>query len=222
MSDRRRSQASQTPSKKTKPLDQSIRNANMIKPQTRFDIPPDNYSVPWKPLLTRKPHATIPLDESLAQIHSEGQSIQYERPLLYLRFFPISDVISRYKHPYETEIQNLQYPDSVFEARDPIKYQPAETTAAVYVDTYEGVLQMLEELKSATEIAIDTEHHDWRTFGGLLSLMQISTRDKDWIVDTLQPWRQKLEVLNEVFASPTIVKVGPNPGPFLLCRVIVF
>lgn len=67
---------------------------------------------------------------------------------------------------------------------------------------------MLEELKGATEIAIDTEHHDFRTYTGLLSLMQISTREKDWIVDTLQPWRRKLEVLNEVFADPKIVKVG--------------
>jgi len=67
---------------------------------------------------------------------------------------------------------------------------------------------MLEELKGATEIAIDTEHHDFRTYNGLLSLMQISTREKDWIVDTLQPWRHKLEVLNEVFADPKIIKVN--------------
>ncbi len=66
---------------------------------------------------------------------------------------------------------------------------------------------MLDELKGATEIAIDTEHHDFRTYTGLLSLMQISTREKDWIVDTLQPWRHKLEVLNEVFADPNIIKV---------------
>lgn len=113
----------------------------------------------------------------------------------------------RYKHPYETEILNLKYPEHVFEMREPIKYQPIESTTATYVDTYEGVLEMLEELKQATEIAIDTEHHDFRTYYGLLSLMQISTREKDWIIDTLQPWRHKLEVLNEVFADPKIVKV---------------
>ncbi len=37
--------------------------------------------------------------------------------------------------------------------------------------------------------------------------MQISTREKDWIVDTLKPWRRKLECLNEVFADPRIIKV---------------
>lgn len=71
----------------------------------------------------------------------------------------------------------------------------------------EGVLEMLEELKNAAEIAVDLEHHDTRSYVGLVSLMQISTRHKDWIVDTLKPWRQSLQVLNEVFANPKIIKV---------------
>lgn len=89
-------------------------------------------------------------------------------------------------------------------------YQPVETTSATWVDTEDGVLKMLEELKGASEIAIDLEHHDSRTYTGLVSLMQISIRDKDWIVDTLKPWRHKLQVLNEVFADPKIVKVLPR------------
>jgi hypothetical protein len=102
----------------------------------------------------------------------------------------------------------MQYPEEVFESREPIPYLPIEKTKAVWVDTYEGVLEMVEELKKATVIAVDLEHHDYRTYRGLLSLMQISTREKDWIVDTLVPWRHKLEVLNEVFADPKIVKVS--------------
>lgn len=66
---------------------------------------------------------------------------------------------------------------------------------------------MLEHLKNASEIAIDLEHHDAHSYIGLVSLMQISTRDHDWIVDTLKPWRRRLEKLNEVFADPKIVKV---------------
>jgi len=66
---------------------------------------------------------------------------------------------------------------------------------------------MLAELKTAKEIAIDLEHHDYRTYIGLVSLMQISTHNKDWIVDTLKPWRRRLECLNEVFADPSIIKV---------------
>lgn len=118
-----------------------------------------------------------------------------------------TDYSFRYRHPYETEILELKYPDQVYQNADPIPYQPVETTSATFVDTEEGVLEMLEELKIATEIAVDLEHHDTRSYVGLVSLMQISTREKDWIVDTLKPWRQNLQVLNEVFANPNILKV---------------
>lgn len=66
---------------------------------------------------------------------------------------------------------------------------------------------MVQELKKATEIAVDLEHHDARTYTGIVCLMQISTRDKDWIVDTLRPWREELQILNQVFADPKIVKL---------------
>ena len=36
--------------------------------------------------------------------------------------------------------------------------------------------------------------------------MQISSREKDWIIDTLK-LRDSLVVLNEIFANPNIVKV---------------
>lgn len=114
----------------------------------------------------------------------------------------------RFKHPYETEILQLQYPAAVYQKADPIPYLPADTTSATFVDTLKGVLEMLEELKTAKEIAVDLEHHDARSYVGLVSLMQISTRHKDWVVDTLKPWRQDLQVLNQVFADPNIVKVN--------------
>ena len=66
---------------------------------------------------------------------------------------------------------------------------------------------MLEELKKSTEIAVDLEHHDYRSYYGFVCLMQISTREKDWIIDTLE-LREDLIALNEVFADPNIVKVS--------------
>ncbi|KAK8088407.1 Exosome complex exonuclease [Apiospora hydei] len=226
-------------------LDASMRRANILKPQNAFEMKPDNISTaPWKPILTKKPHATIPLAQSLGTFSNEADSTQYDYSLFLPHVFAIpvcdpapdtsvkdrrkrvkrhkankrrvwrdlsttwdTNSVFRYKHPYETEILQLKYPDSMYETKEPIKYQPVETTTATFVDTFAGVLDMLAELKQADVIAIDTEHHDFRTYYGLLSLMQISTREKDWIVDTLQPWRHKLEVLNEVFADPKIVKV---------------
>ena len=65
---------------------------------------------------------------------------------------------------------------------------------------------MLDELKKAKEIAVDLEHHDYRSYHGFVCLMQISTRKQDWIVDTLE-LREDLIALNQVFTDPKIVKV---------------
>lgn len=94
---------------------------------------------------------------------------------------------------------------------EPINYEPFESTTATWVDTPEAVQEMLRDLKSAREIAVDLEHHDVHSYVGLVSLMQISTREKDWIVDTLVPWREDLQVLNEVFTDPRIIKVSNHP-----------
>ncbi|OLN81173.1 Exosome complex exonuclease rrp6 [Colletotrichum chlorophyti] len=173
--------------KKSKTTGAVVRNANITKPQVHFDQAVDN-NAPWKPIITKKPHATLPLEQSL-------QTSKTDDGFVY------------YKHPYETEILEAKFPDRVFQHAEPIPWQPIDTTEAIYVDTFEGVLEMLEDLKKAKEIAVDLEHHDFRTYVGLTSLMQISTREKDWIIDTLKPWRQQLEVLNEVFADPSIIKV---------------
>ncbi|PVH88022.1 hypothetical protein DL98DRAFT_566398 [Cadophora sp. DSE1049] len=181
--------STQIPSRSKKQGGNTYRNQNLVKPQLAFDVKPDNNDEsPWKPLLTSKPHATVPLEDSLPTFTNDFGLIQH-------------------RHPYETEILNLQYPESMYQKAEPIPSLPFESTSATFVDTEEGVLEMLEELKTATEIAIDLEHHDTRSYVGLVSLMQISTRKKDWIVDTLKPWRQNLQVLNEVFADPKIIKV---------------
>ena len=113
----------------------------------------------------------------------------------------------RYRHPYETEINASRYPPPTFVRSDPIPYLSYENTKAKLVDTSEAVADMLADLKLAKEIAIDLEHHDEHSYTGLVSLMQISTRENDWVVDTLKPWRQDLQVLNEVFTDPNILKV---------------
>ncbi len=220
-------------------LERSLQRANILKPQGAFEHPPNNLdTAPWKPILTSKPHAIVPLEESLGTAPDDPPSTEYDYlsclPLLGLARQPpdgdddrcqadsssekkrqkirafgsnlCADGRLRFKHPYETEILSMRYPDAVYEKRDPIPYLPAESTTATWVDTFEGVLAMLDELKEADEIAIDLEHHDFRSYAGILSLMQISTREKDWIIDTLKPWRHRLEVLNEVFADPTKVK----------------
>lgn len=108
------------------------------------------------------------------------------------------------------EITDSNYPTTVHVKSEPISYLPFESTQATLVDTPEAMMTMLHELKQAKEIAVDLEHHDAHSYVGLVSLMQISTREKDWIIDTLKPWREDLQVLNEVFTDSNIVKVIPR------------
>lgn len=164
------------------------RDQRIAKPQLLFDHVPTNNDVPpFKPLLETKPHATTPLET--APTLAPGAT----HPA--------------YAQPYQHEIENYQYPPSIYQWSQPVMYHPFDQTTATLVDTEEALSEMLEELKQAKEIAIDLEHHDSRSYIGIVSLMQISTRDKDWIVDTLKPWRRKLQCLNEVFADPGIIKV---------------
>ncbi|KAI5790739.1 ribonuclease H-like domain-containing protein [Peziza echinospora] len=165
-----------------------FRNRNLPKPQLTFRIPPNNYdNSPFKPLLSTKPHAIVPLKESTRSFIDEKLQVQHY-------------------HPYKTEIERLKYPSELFTSKPPIKYTPFDETKPIYVDTEDSLLEMLKDLKQAKEIAVDLEHHNDRSFVGFVCLMQISTRDKDWIVDTLK-LREELQILNEVFADPNIVKV---------------
>lgn len=190
----------------TQPLEDSLSIFTNDYDQKQYDYT-DSLSLS----LFSSEHATsVPADLSKSQKGAQSERRSYLKSkgsTLVKTNWHNTDSNFRYRHPYETEILDLQYPDSVYTKAEPIMYLPVETTSATFVDTEEGVMEMLEELKTATEIAVDLEHHDARSFVGLVSLMQISTRKKDWIVDTLKPWRQKLQVLNEVFADPKIVKV---------------
>ena len=176
---------SSTPVRKQVPS-RNFRNQNIPKPQLQFEkIPTNDETTPFMPLLRSKPHNVVPLEQSLGATRNSGL-----RP-----------------NPYQTEIAQSKYPASTYLKSDPIPYLPLKSTEAKLVDTPEAVTAMLEELRAAKEIAVDLEHHDTHSYVGLVSLMQISTRDKDWIVDTLKPWREELQVLNEVFADPNILKV---------------
>ncbi|EMD00152.1 hypothetical protein BAUCODRAFT_366269 [Baudoinia panamericana UAMH 10762] len=155
------------------------RKSDIEKPQLLFEnVPTNNETGPFLPLLQSKPHAMRPKEESAPGLH-----------------------------PYQSEILDYRWPAELYTTAEPSMYTPFEESTATFVDTEDAMYEMLEELKQAKEIAVDLEHHDLRSYVGIVCLMQISTRNKDWIVDTLKPWRRKLSCLNEVFANPSILKV---------------
>ena len=94
----------------------------------------------------------------------------------------------------------------MFSSSPPIAPKSFEETPFTWVSTTEDFATMLDMLRDAQEIAVDLEYHNYRSFGGFVCLMQISTRAEDFVVDTLA-LREELEELNEVFTNPNIVKV---------------
>lgn len=163
----------------------------ILKPQLQFRNPIDNSELhPFKPKILTKPNSIKSFEESTKLI--EGDDEEEEPP--------------HYEHPYEYEIDNQPFPESILKQADPIPSKDWIDTSANWVDTKEKLEDMIESLKNLTEIAVDLEHHDYRTFYGLVCLMQISNREQDWIVDTLA-LRDDLEPLNTIFTNPNIVKV---------------
>lgn len=167
----------------------SFNSKRITKPQIKFTQPVDNNeSHPFKPLLTSKPHNLKPLEECFELVPGT------------------EDIPEHYAQPYEFEIKNQEYNNKILQVDEPIPSNPWESTEATWVDTSDKLKGLLEDLKKFTEIAIDLEHHDYRTYYGIVCLMQISTREQDYIIDTIA-LRDELQVLNEVFTNPLITKV---------------
>ncbi|CAL9727706.1 exosome complex exonuclease Rrp6p [Monosporozyma unispora] len=161
----------------------------ILKPQLNFKTPVDNSeSHPFKPLLTSKPHALKPFEEVMKVIDETD------------------DVPMHYPQPYEYEIDHQDYNDDILLVKEPIQTKPWNDTEAIWIDKPEQVPDLVKDLAKYKELAIDLEHHDFRTYYGIVCLMQISTRDQDYIVDTIA-LREDLQPLNEVFTDPMVTKV---------------
>ncbi|KAK7061210.1 exosome complex exonuclease RRP6 [Favolaschia claudopus] len=168
-------------------LDPAVQHAsNLPKPQLAFKHLVNNSDQPWYPTLSHKFNAQVPLGHIFRDLDSESIA----------------------KHPYRYEITHISYPQRMFVAADPIQPTPLGSTTATWVATSAALDAMIDELRAAQEIAIDLEHNNYRSYAGIVCLMQISTRTQDWIVDTLA-LRAELATgaLNEVFTDPNIIKV---------------
>ncbi|TPX36234.1 hypothetical protein SmJEL517_g01543 [Synchytrium microbalum] len=175
------------------------------KPQLKFEDRIDNSNDtpwPWPSKLIEKPNALKPW-APLAGINQEG--IMSAAMAEHVKSLGVGTGPTI--HPYEYEIQNIDYPDWMFDNKPEKIWTPFQDTDYTYVSTVDDLKKMTAVLEAASEIAVDTEHHDYRTYLGLVCLIQISTREQDFIVDTLGPLRSHLYLLNRSFTNPNIVKV---------------
>lgn len=170
--------------------------ADIPKPQLSFASDVCNARrEPFRPRLTRKPFASAPLDlRLLASVDPEGEE-EAVLPTTY------------YAHPYESELRGLRYPSWQTSPSDAEPTLPSfERRPFSYVDTSAALQSMLEELRGCREVAVDLEHHSFRSFQGITCVLQLSTREADYVVDALA-LRHELSALLDLFVDPGVVKV---------------
>ncbi|WVQ71034.1 hypothetical protein IAR50_000559 [Cryptococcus sp. DSM 104548] len=195
-------------SKQIERLPQNIIHAvGLSKPQLLFPDAPDNTrtDVPWAPTLPNKPHAMVPLG---ANVKMDFELTPEEEADSAKAAARVEREQKARHHPYYYETKHLPYPTSMFIPSQPIPPKPFNSTPFMFVDTPEKYHQMVEKLKGAKEIAVDLEHHDMRSYIGFTCLIQISTRDEDFVVDSLSLRKQiRDDKFGDVMTDPSIIKV---------------
>lgn len=159
---------------------------NIIRPQVNFTVPVDNSNNPFVPRLKDKPNSL--------------------KPLAILPEYDDDRNIVSYLHPYALEIEKFEPTKELLMKKEPENASDVNSAVYHFIDTEAKLVEMLNELKKFKEIAVDLEHHSYRTFLGFTCLMQISTREKDYIIDTIV-LREELHILNEVYTNPSVVKI---------------
>lgn len=230
-----------------------LHDATLEKPQKKFTgrtrvAPPavDDQAdgVPlWKPILRTKTHA-LAGDREQAQQEGWLATELYEPKSSYTQTTAtVPPPYTRYVHPYATELAALTPPAHFLKKpAKPAPHPPAsesfDKTPFEWVGDKQALDRMVEEIRQVGEaglrdLAIDLEHHDYRSWSGMTCLMQVrpgflagarllapeltppdscltqlSTRKKDYVIDALEPGvRDNLEALNEFFTDPKWVKV---------------
>uniref|UniRef100_A0A8C4TDH1 Exosome complex component 10 n=1 Tax=Erpetoichthys calabaricus TaxID=27687 RepID=A0A8C4TDH1_ERPCA len=184
---------------------------NIQRPQIRFREKVDNSNTPFAPKIFVKPNALKPLPSVLV-----NRRIREERPEDLDVPAALADFIHQQRHqndeqeltahPYQYELDHFTPHQKLFCKPDIQMYIPLLETSCHLINTLDDLVELNEKLAKSSEFAVDLEHHSYRTFLGLTCLMQISTREEDFIIDTLE-LRSNMYILNESFTDPDIVKV---------------
>lgn len=148
-----------------------IHAQNIPRPQLSFPDKVDNSNSPFVRKISVKPNARQPLDfglpgsneitnemaqhvRSLGITSASSSAYRYlfiQQPLFIL-FSPFS-----LPHPYEYEINHIEYPGSLFTKKEPVLYKSFDETPFTWVDSLDKLKQLVENLKSIQEVAVDLE-----------------------------------------------------------------
>jgi exosome complex exonuclease RRP6 len=139
----------------------------MDKPQNAFLLDLDNSrEQPFVPRILEKFHKKVTYENKPRDIADLVVDNEQERERLTFSVY--------YPQPYEYELQTLSYPPFLLNDLATLKPQfPDPLRPFQFVDKVAQLQSLIRDLKFASEIAIDLEHHSVRTFQGLTCLMQV-------------------------------------------------
>ncbi|XP_068454689.1 exosome complex component 10 isoform X2 [Clinocottus analis] len=184
---------------------------NIARPQLKFKEKVDNSNTPFIPKIFIKPNATKPLpsyftNKQICKQRPEDLDVPAALADLIHQQRTQEHVEDMFAHPYQYELDHFTVPESLLSKPEPQMAKPMAETKCSFIDTLEDLVALNEKLCKVSEFAVDLEHHSYRSFLGLTCLMQISTREEDFIIDTIE-LRSELYILNEAFTDPAIVKI---------------
>jgi ribonuclease D len=86
---------------------------------------------------------------------------------------------------------------------------------AILIETNRQLLEMISDLRNQLSIGVDTESNSLFEYQEKICLIQFSTIDQDYLVDTIK--LKDLSTLNEIFSSDTIEKIFHAAEYDLMC-----
>lgn len=86
---------------------------------------------------------------------------------------------------------------------------------ATFITTYDALCHLVEQLSQETLIALDTESNSMHAYRGRVCLIQLSTREKDYIIDPLAI--ADMQPLGQLLVDPAIEKIFHAAEYDLIC-----
>jgi ribonuclease D len=172
------------------------------------------------PYLEKKYHAKQELDLQALKREGHGLETKFGETKSSVRVS--HDIVApshHFEHPYLPELQSLEYPEWELQApEEKVNIAKDENLVdnAVWIDASEGLADLKSKLErpNVREVAIDLEAHSYRSFAGMICLIQISFADsdgggtpQDYLIDPFPVWDLIHNTLAPTLANPNVVKV---------------
>merc|ERR1711962_265625 len=114
-------------------------------------------------------------------------------------------------HPYKDKLETFKPKEWQLKKQMPQSSAPLEDHSCTFVDTVTLLTEMMAELRKVKELAINIHSEKFTHFNPTCSLLEISTRTHDYIVDAIT-LKDELKVLNEITSDENILKIMYSTG----------